>query len=450
MNIQNFKDKLFAKGKEHGFTDMEIYFTRSNNFSVKIFKGEVDDYSVADESGLAFRGLYKGKMGYSFTEKVDESSIDILVEEAKGNAMIIEDEDEVEIFSGSPQYSDYDGYNPELENFTAEMKIQFAKKLEEAAFAQDKRVVAVNYCLMASGEGEKIISNTKGLEKRAKDNLAYTYLSVVVKDGENIKTGAKFLGSTQIEDFNAEEIAKKAVNEALAMLGAETVKSKTYPVIFRNDMANSLLATFSSIFSAENVQKDLSLLKGKIGEIIANEKVTLIDDPLMKNGLASTPFDAEGVATYTKEIISQGRLNTFLHNLKTAKKDRVKSTGNGYKASFKGAVGIAPTNMYIKPGNKTFEELVATIDEGLVITEVQGLHSGTNTVSGDFSLAAQGFLIEKGKIVRPVDQITIAGNFYEVLQDIEEVGNDLEFGLPSRGYFGSPSLKIKKIAVSGK
>lgn len=449
MNIKDFKDKLFAKGKEQGFTDMEIYFSRSNNFSVKIFKGEVDDYSVADESGLAFRGLYNGKMGYSFTEKVDETSLDILIEEAKGNAVIIEDEDEREIFAGSENYSEFEGYSPELDEFTAEMKIAFAKELEKEAFAVDNRVVSVNYCLMASGEGERVIVNTKGLEKSAKDNGAYCYLAVVVKDGENIKTGAKFLGASKISKFDAKIIAKKAVEEAVSMLGAETVKSKTYPAIFRNDMANSLLATFSSIFSAESVQKDLSLLKGRIGDNIANEKVTIIDDPLMKEGFSSTPFDAEGVATMKKEVVSSGKLTTYLHNLKTAKKDNVQSTGNAHKASFKGSVGIAPSNMYIEPGEKSFDELVATIDEGIVITDVQGLHSGANTVSGDFSLAAQGFLIEGGKIVRPVDQITIAGNFYEVLNDIEEIGNDLEFGLPSRGYFGSPSLKIKGIAVSG-
>lgn len=449
VDIKNFKEQLFSKGRDQGFTDMEVYYSKNNNFSVKIFKGEVDNYSVANESGLAFRGLFNGKMGYSFTEKIDETSLDILIEEAKGNAEIIEDEDEVEIFGGSKNYREYQGFNPELDEFTPEMKIEFATKLEEEAFALDKRVIAVNYCLMASGEGERVIINNKGLEKSAKDNLAYCYLSVVVKGGESIKTGAHFLASTDKVDFDYKKIAKEAVDEALMMLGAETIKSKNYPVILRRDVANTMLATFSSIFSAENVQKDLSLLKGKLGAVIANENVTIIDDPLMKNGLSSTSFDAEGVATETKEVVLNGILNTFLHNLKTAKKDGVKSTGNAYKASFKGSVGIAPSNMYLKPGQKSFNELVSTIEEGLVITDLQGLHSGTNIVSGDFSLAAAGLLVQDGKIVRPVDQITIAGNFYEILKDIEEVGDDLEFGLPSRGYFGSPSLKIKGIAVSG-
>ncbi|QNO13703.1 TldD/PmbA family protein [Alkalicella caledoniensis] len=449
MNIRDFKEKLFSLGTENGFTDMEVYFNASNNFNVKIFKGEVDNYTVADESGLAFRGLYKGKMGYAFTEKVDETSLGILIEEAKGNAMIIEDEDEVEIFAGSEKYNDFEGYSKALDEFTPEKKIQFAKDLEKEAFALDSRVVAVNYCMMASGEGERIIINNKGLEKSAKDNLAYCYLSVVVKEGENIKTGAKFVASTNITDFHAKKIAEKAVKEAVSMLGAETVKSKNYPVIFRNDAANTMLETFSSIFSAENVQKDLSLLKGKLGKNIASEKITIIDDPLMENGFASTPFDAEGVATYKKEIVSQGKLNTFLHNLKTAKKDGTESTGNAYKASFKGSVGIAPSNMYISPGEKTYDQLVENVEEGIIITDLQGLHSGTNAVSGDFSLAAQGYLVQNGKIIRPVDQITIAGNFYELLNEIEDIADDLEFGLPSRGNFGSPSLRVKGIAVSG-
>ena len=195
----------------------------------------------------------------------------------------------------------------------------------------------------------------------------------------------------------------------------------------------------------------LSLLKGKLKTKIASDIVTLIDDPLMEKGLASIPFDDEGVATYTKAVIGEGILNTYLYNLKTAKKDGVESTGNASKASYASPIGTSPSNFYIKPGNNDIDELKKLLGKGLLITEVQGLHSGANPVSGDFSLGAKGFLIKNGLIERPVEQITIAGNFYKILLDIVDLGSDLKFGIPSgSSCFGSPSVIVKEMSVAGK
>ncbi|HHY15595.1 MAG TPA: TldD/PmbA family protein, partial [Firmicutes bacterium] len=165
---------------------------------------------------------------------------------------------------------------------------------------------------------------------------------------------------------------------------------------------------------------------------------------------ASSPFDAEGVPTRTKNVLEAGQLKTYLHNLKTAQKDGVQSTGNAARASFKSPVGISPSNFYIKPGDADYQELITELGDGLIIISVQGAHSGANPVSGDFSLGAYGYLVENGKIIRPVDQITIAGNFFDLLEDVEIVGSDLEFGSPGMGgNVGAPSLIVEKLAVAG-
>jgi len=218
----------------------------------------------------------------------------------------------------------------------------------------------------------------------------------------------------------------------------------------RNNAAAEILEAFSSVFSAERVQKNLSLLKDKLHEKIASEIITLVDNPYMDKGYASSAFDSEGVPTKEKNIIEKGVLNTYLHNLKTALKDGVDSTGNASRSSYKSSIGISPTNMYIEPGEKKLDALINGVEEGLMITDVQGLHAGLNPISGDFSLSAQGFLIQKGEIKEPVNQITISGNFLEMLKNVEEVGKDLRFGLPSNAYIGSPSLKIKNLDVAGE
>lgn len=438
-------DKLFQFGKERGLEDMEVSYDSGTSFSLKIFKKEIDGYSLSQNDVLKFRGIYNGKMGYSYTEKVDETSIELLVNEAIENAKIISSEDQIEIFEGSKEYKEVITYNPELEKVSELEKIEFAKKVEEIAYSLDSRVSTVSAANYVDGSSESIICNTKGLDLHEKSNYVMSYVGVVVKEGEDIKSKYAFVSGRDFSKFDAEKLAREAVEEATSMLGAKSIKSGSYPIIMKNDTMGDLLGAFTGIFSAENVQKDISLLKGKLNEKIASEKLTIVDDPFMEDGLASRSYDDEGVACTCKNVIENGILKTYLYNLKTAKKDNVETTGNSI-----GGSGIGPSNFYIKNGDKSFDEIVATIDKGLIITELGGLHSGLNTISGDFSLSSSGYEIENGKIKRPVDQITVAGNFFKMLNEIEEIGSDLKFGTPGASFIGCPSIKFKSLAVAGE
>jgi len=450
MEMKSLIEKIFSEGKKKGLTDMEVYYSAGNSLSLKVFQKELDGYSLSESEGLSLRGVYKGKMGYSYTEKVDETSIEQLVNNVVENATIIDSDDEEVIFEGSKEYKKVDSFNTELSNVKEEDKIKFVKSLEEEAYKIDKRISSVKTCVYGDGYGEVIMSNTKGLYLHDKSNIAYTYIVVDAKEGNDIKTGMAYRTGNDFYKFNVKEIAKEAVEEAIGLLGAKSVKSGNYPVILRNSAAADLLEAFTGIFSAEAVQKNLSLLKGKLNEKIASERFTLIDDPCMEGGLASRSFDGEGVACKYKKVIDKGVLKTYLHNLKTARKDGVETTGNASKGSYKSSISIAPSNFYVEKGEKTLEEIIKSSDKAIMITELQGLHSGLNSVSGDFSLAALGYLIEEGKIVRPVEQIIVSGNYFEMIKNIEEVGSDLKFGLPGEAYIGSPSLKVKSLAIAGE
>lgn len=450
MNFRDIITSLFDKGKIAGFSDMEVYISRNKKLDLRVFNEEIDSYSIAEDQGLSFRGLFNGKMGYSYTEKIDESSVKLLVNEAIENAKVIDSEDEEYIFEGSKEYKEVNCYNDELENVPNEKKIKFAIDLEKEAKTQHEKVKAVNYCLYSEGYNHSILANTKGLDLEDKSNLAFTYVSVMVKDGDDVKTAGKYTVSNDFLKFDARKLAGEAVEEAVSMLGAETIESKSYPVILRNNVSAEILEAFSSIFSAENVQKDLSLLKGKLNEKVAVENITLIDDPFMENGVSSRSFDGEGVATEYKKVVDKGVLKTYLYNMKSAKKDNKKSTGNAHKPSYKSSIGTAPSNMYFENGNTSYDDMLKSLHDGILIIDVAGLHSGLNPVSGDFSLSAHGYYIKDGKIDRPVNQITIAGNYFDLLNNIETIGDDLKFTLPSGGYFGSPSLKIASLNISGK
>ncbi len=449
LEYEKLINTIFNRGKKE-MDNMEVFIENNKEIEINVFEGEIDGFNISESGGLSLRGIYDDRIGYSYTEKLDESSVDMLIEDVIENGKYIDSKEKEEIFFGSNEYKEVDCFNESLGEVSIDEKIEFIKKLEREAFKIDDRVVAVNTCVYWELENERFLVNTKGLDLKDKRNMAIAIISVTVKSGEDTKTGESYIISNEYSKFDFKKMAKEAVEKALSMLGASSIKSREYPIIFRNDVFASILEAFASIFSAENVQKGLSLLKNRLGEQIANSKLTIVDDPFMKEGLNSKSFDDEGTAIQFKKIVDNGVLKNYLYNWKAAKIDGVESTGNAHRNSYKSSISIAPTNFYVSKGEKSLENLIESIDEGLMIVNVEGLHSGLNPVSGDYSLSAYGYEIENGNIKRPVNQITIAGNFFETLMNIEDIGNDLIFIIPFDAYVGSPSIKVSTVSVSGE
>jgi len=241
--------------------DMEAFLISNKNIEIEVFKGELDKYSISESGGLSLRGVTNGKMGYSYTEKLDESSIDMLIEEAYENGKYIDATDVDEIFHGSEKYAELNLYNKILADTSMSDKINFALNIEKEALTLDKRVVAVQSCGYEEFEQERMIVNTKSVSLSDKSNGAIAYVSVVVQDGEDTKTGMAFRVFTDLSTVDYKEIAKEAVNEAISMLGAVSIKSGNYPTILKNNIFADILEAFSSVFSADNAQKDISILK---------------------------------------------------------------------------------------------------------------------------------------------------------------------------------------------
>ncbi len=450
MEINSFIKKLFDRAAEAGYEASEAYYSTGEQFEVSVKGGEIIDYSVSSSIGLSFRALVDGKMGYASTQVLDDEAIDLLIESVGGNARMIENDDEEFIFPGSENYPELDVYNPAIDEISAAEKIEMAKELEKKVLALDPAVKQVQMVQVASMAGEKRIVNSKGLDISFRDNaIGCAAVAIAMQDAKvAVGMGYKFVRNPG--ELNLDEIADRAVKDAVAGLNAEQVESGSYAVVLRNDVMASMLGCFASVFSADMAQKGLSLLRGREGDEIAAPVITVVDDPLATEALASTPFDAEGVATKRREIIQAGKLTTLLHNLKTAKKQGVETTANASKRSYASPVDIAPTNFYIVPGEAAVEALYEQIGNGLLITDVEGLHSGANQISGDFSLGARGYRIENGKLAGAVSQITVAGNFFQMLKDITAVANDLEFGFPGSSCIGAPSVLVSKLAVAGK
>ena len=441
MNIREFSDRVLAAAKAAGIAPAEISYSSSASFSARARLGELENYQVSDRIGLSLRGKVNGRIGTASTQAIDEDSIDLLVRGVIESAELIETDEQDEILPPDDHYETVVNMKPELEDVTAEQKIALVMEIDKLVSGADSRITP-EHSVVSSGSETFCLRNSLGLDLSHSSNMIYAYTGAMAKEGERTATGMKLLWGYGLEDVEAKAIAQGAVEDALAKVNAGRMKSGAYPVVIRNSAMADLLTTFSGVFSADNAQKGLSLLGSRVGETIASPHVTLVDDPLMPMGLGSCPFDREGAATYKKNVIENGVLTTLLHNRKTARKAGVRTTGNAA-----GAGRVAPSNFYIAPGERTEEQLLSDMGDGLYLTEVSGLHAGANPVSGDFSLLSRGFEVRGGKAVRAVEQFTVAGNFYKLLETIEAVGNDLLFeGSP----IGSPCVKVTGLSVAGE
>ncbi|MBR1560908.1 MAG: TldD/PmbA family protein [Clostridia bacterium] len=449
MDRAGFIRELLDRGVRRGVA-AEVCTEDGASFEVQVKDGEVLQYNVSDGMGLGLRVLKDGRTGTASTQILDEEALDQLLDGAIENAELVESKDEQFMFPGSDSYPALDLYNPEIDAIPAAEKIDMAMRLEKLALSQDPRVTQIEDCAVFSTTSARGMVNTLGLDVSSKASLLGGYVSVVARDGDQVNTGMKVFFTMDPKSVDLEAVAQAAVREAVDGLGGTPVASGKYRVLLRRNVAGTLLSTFSGIFSADNAQRGLSRLAGQEGEQIAADCVTIMDDPHRPGSASSAPFDGEGVATVVKAVVENGRLNTLLHDLKTAHKQGVATTANGARSSYAAPVGIAPTNFYFAPSGDDFDAMLARTGDGLLITELQGMHAGANAITGDFSLAAKGFVVEGGKVGRAVSQITVAGNFYQLLKDIEAVGADLEFRVPGVSCFGSPSLLVRELSVAGE
>lgn len=446
MQREEFLQQVMEAASQAGFTDCEVYYGCGSSFEVLVLEGQVSDYENSREEGVSFRGNIDGRTGYAYTERLAADAVPFLIQEAKENAALFSQEEAEELYAGEREYPVLNGINEGLERLTQEEKIGAAKRMEQAALAGAEEVALLDYCVLGTARRETAIRNSRGLDVFFAKNYATAFVSAIARRRDETKTGSYFWKDQDWDGFDPEKTGRKAAKRAAAHLGAASVPSGKYDAVLHGEAAVALLGAFCGVFFAENAQKGFSMLAGRMGENIASPAVTLRDDALLPDGYASTPFDDEGVSGKNKAVIEKGVLRTLLHNRKTAKKDGVEPTGNGFKAGLTAPVKTACTNFYIAKGTKSRQELLETLQNGLLITDLMGLHAGANAVSGDFSLSAEGFLVENGEIGRPVEQITIAGNFYRLLEQIEDVADDLYFG---SGGKGSPSLMVRGMDIAG-
>ena len=441
MKYEDFRRELFRLALENGCTAAETYKKEGEEFSVGILSQEIDSYSVSRTLGISLRVQKDGKDGYAYTECIENPAA--LVQRAIDNALAVETADEHPM-QGPQVYPAIEQPEDPIAACSEAERIELAKKLEQAVLSQGEPVVRCESTEISLSRAKVSLHNTRGLAVEETRGCSLLFTSPIVQKGEEVQNDYAF--SCRSTDLHS--LAEKAVRQASSRLGASPVEPGRYRILLQGRAAFTLLQAFSPIFCADRVQKGLSPLREKVGQTVASPQVTLLDDPFDPG--MPLRFDDEGTPAQPTVLLQEGKLCGFLHNLKTAKKNGVSSTGNGIRPGGAASpVGVAPTNLIWQPGAFSPDELVQQLDTGLIITSMSGIHAGVNPISGSFSLLSSGFWVEKGQIVRPVDRITVAGSFPELLQKVQAVGKNLTFSFPGTPRYGAPDVLIESLNVAG-
>ncbi len=442
MDKHVFAEKLLAAAQDR-FQEAEVFFFGSTATSIELYNGSLEKFEIADSRGLQLAVLQDGVKALAYTEELTEGAIDYLLDQVQAVLDLGQPAEDLPGF-----YAGKDTLRPlpdqkkfQLDTEAAMASLQALQAEVEKCTAEAKMITLE----LGASAGEEFICNSKGLDRSGETGQGQIVVYVVLARGEEMQNGFAFRVFSDLEDINLAALAQEAVAKAEANFGGTSCPSGQYPVIIENDCFASLLMALSSAFSAESVQKGVSLLKGKMGQQIASDHFSLYSDPLHPACPAPRNFDDEGVATQKLCLVDRGVLKSYLHTLETAKKEGTEPTGTASR-SYKGKASPWADFFYMEEGDKDFDQLLAEVGEGILITDLQGLHSGLDPISGDFSLAAKGFAITDGKKGRPIKQITVAGNLINLLEGIKEVGADAKLSTYD-SYI--PSVYVESMAIAG-
>ena len=433
-DLQAIADAIVAEA--HEGEQIAASVTRSTETDVRVRNGEVEHFVSAQSQSLGITVIQDGRTGNSSARMFDEASWREVLAEARENASF----GSVDEFAG---LAEPDGveiveqklWDDALASFPTEKKIEIAKELERLVLAEDPRL-RIDEADYSDGATEEASATSLGIRSSSRSNSCYATVSVLVDDNGETQTGWAYALGDSPDKFDLPAAAKKAAERATRLLGAVKPASRVTTVVLDPMVTSQFLGIISGTLVGENVVKGRSIFADRLGEQVASPLITLIDDPTDSRAYSACETDGDGLATRRNVLIKDGVLQMFVHDAYSARRAGTKSTGN--------AGGCLA--LQLVPGTKTQEELIAGIEEGVLIDSVQGLHSGVNPVSGDFSTGASGLIIRNGKTAEPVREFTIASTLQRMLLDVEAIGGDVDW-LPSRA--AGLSLVISGVTMSG-
>lgn len=444
MDYKGLSEELVKECLKKGADAAEVYIESGRNLNLQVRNGDIETIKESAYAGVGFRVLVKNRIAFSSCNDFSEKSLHRAIQSAVRFASNTT-ADKNNVLPQQKGMSEVKGlYDPQIKQVSMEEKIELAKEVEKLAM-RDSRITKSAGSGYREGEENVFLANSQGLSKTYRASHCSFGVSVVAEKGDQKSSGSEYCSRRFYKDLESpKKIAQKAAEDAYRMLDPQMVKTQKVPVIFDPDVAYAILGGILEAINGERVLQGASFLQDKMDKKIASNLVTIIDDGLMTKGLASQPFDGEGVPTQKRTIVEHGVLRGFMYNTIVAKRAGVESTGNASRGGFRSIPGIGPHNFYLAAGKNTPEEIIKSTPKGLLLKGVTGY--GINPVNGHFSGGASGFWVEKGKITFPVKGLTIAGTAHDMLTNIDLVGNDLDLNRS----LTSPTFRLKSLQIGGK
>jgi PmbA protein len=428
---------------------VEAYVVRTQETDVEVFGGEVESLTTAGVEGVGVRVIVDGRQGLAWAGSLDPSVVEDTLHEARDNAAFGERDEWYGVASpadvGGAVAPELDLWRDELTKVPTDEKVRIALELERATKAADARIRNVESASYGDGFSEAALVNSLGVEAHTRRTTCGASAVALADDGSGTQTGYGFASGRTITDLDLERIPRDAAERATRMLGAKPIAGRRMPVVLDPLVTRSLLGVLSSAFNGESMLKGRSLFMGRLGEEVAAPHVQLLDDPTDPRAMGAAAFDGDGVPTRRNALIVDGVLHCFLHNVYTGRRSGTGTTASATR-SFASTPGVGVRALRLEPGPKSPEEILRDAGEALYVQSVSGLHSGTNPISGDFSVGAEGLLVRDGAFAEPVREITIASTLQRMLLDITDIGRDLTF-LP--GAVAGMTVLLGEMAVSG-
>ncbi len=448
VDLRELASSVVARAMKTGASAAEAVIRDGTEFSTVVRLGQVETLKESGSRAIGLRVFLGKRSASTYSSDFTRDGIDRLVSGAFELARVTS-EDPIAGIPEPGQLGSVTGdlklYYDDVFSLPPEERIEYARRAEKAALDADPRLKNSDGGTFDASVGHKVLANSHGFIGEFQRSYCAVSAAPIAQD-ENGAMQRDYWYSmvrTLAKLESPEAVGRKAAQRTLRRLGGRKIASTQAPVVLDPLVAGSILDNISDAVNGDAVYRQSSFLAGKLGEKVAASHINVIDDGIMPEGFGTEPFDSEGVPTQRTPVIENGILKSYLLNTYTAKKLGLKSTGNASRG-LAGSPGISSGNFFLQKGERTPQQMIGDIKQGLYVVQFIGF--GVNMVTGDFSRGASGIWIENGELTYPVEEITVAGNLKDMLNNISEIGNDLEF----RGATASPTIRIDGLMIAGE
>ncbi len=441
--------RAVAAAQAAGAVAAEAYAARDSGREVRVHGGEVESLTAATQSGIGVRAWIGHRVGYAYGTDFSDAGVEAIAARAAAAAEVA-DEDEFAAPPGPAEVEALAGLSdPGLAAAGADRVAEIALSVERTALAADPRIAGVEQAVYADSSEQVAIASSTGVAGEYESSSCFAYLQALAEGGDGTReTGLGFGLARGPDGLDPEAIGSEGAERALAMIGAGKPSSRACPVVFDPTVAASIAGLIGGMLSAGAVQRGRSPFAGRLGEELASSALVLHDDGRDPEGAGSAPFDGEGVPRRRTALIEAGRLQAFLYDTYTANREGGASTGNAARSGYRSLPTVSASNLVIAPGELSLAGLLTEAGEGIYVTDVAGLHSGVNPVTGVFSVGASGRAISGGELAEPVREFTIAGDLVALLGQVQAAGSEARW-VPFGGSVKTPPLLISELSISG-